>query len=76
MAAAALERADGDHPRAVLDYARGNSSIAGHLDSPTFSQALPAIHCGTSCTALTLIGQHPLFVHFQNPACGSAHDQV
>jgi hypothetical protein len=35
----------------------------GHRNGDQFKTQ---IHCGSSCTTLTLIGQHLLFVHFQN----------
>jgi hypothetical protein len=53
----------------LVDVERLRAVNIGHRNGDQFKTQ---IHCGSSCTTLTLIGQHLLFVHFQTPADGSA----
>ena len=54
----------------LVEVERLRAVNIGHRNGDQFKTQ---IHCGSSCTTLTLIKQHLLFVHFQTPAGGSAY---
>ena len=72
MLAAALERADGDRPRTVLDYAREKLfDPLGISTRPAFSQALPDPFLTTEfVTAGFGWGTDPNGIQLADSVCG------
>ena len=77
--AAALERADGDRPRTVLDYAREKLfDPLGISTRPTFSQALPDLFATEFVTAGFGWGTDPNGIQlggYRSAADGAGHDE-